>query len=246
MRVPSDTTNSTRAFRSQYMAVLNRRRTRWLAALACTSSALAMLAACDSPLPSNQPQTRTDPAAEQVTVYKTLADCQAVQTDDRICDAAFNEAKEWQGQQPGYASQAQCEGEFGAGRCETRSGNGTSWFVPMMAGFMLSNAMNRMSYNNYMHYQKDRKYRGGGTAYPVYVNNRGFVSTWSRDGTRPLNHRVTGNSLPPTLNLRGNPSGRGYAAPGAYGRDTDARSPYTPKSRGGFGQTASNRGSCCG
>ena len=238
--------NSTRAYRSRYMSWLSRRHTRWLAALACTSYALAVLAACDSS-PNRQPPGRIETPTEEVTVYKTLAECQAVQADDRICDAAFNEAKEWQGQQPGYASQAQCEGEFGAGRCESRSGNGTSWFVPMMAGFMLSNAMNNMSYNNYMQYQKDRRYQGGGTAYPVYVNNRGFVSTWSRDGTRPLNHRILGNGgLPSKLNLQGDPSGRGYAAPGAYGRSTDAGSPYTPRSRGGFGQTSSYRGGCCG
>lgn len=234
--------NSTRTFRSQYMAVLSRRRLRWLGALTCTSSALAMLAGCDSGA-DRQPQVRIDPT-EQTIVYKSLAECKAAQADDRICDLAMDEAKEWQDQQPGYSLKQQCEDEYGVGNCEQRSSGGNNWFVPAMAGFMLSNALNNMSYDNYRRARRDRGY--GGYSHPVYVNNRGYVSTYSGRGNQPLGYRVPGSGrtadLPRNVNVQSDPSGQGYTAPGTY----NSRTSYTSSSRGGFGKSASARGGCCG
>ncbi len=233
--------NSTRTFRSQYMALLSRRRLRWLGALTCTSSALAMLAGCDSSTP--QQQVRIDPT-EQTIVYKSLDECKAAQADNRVCDLAMDEAKEWQDQQPGYSLKQQCEEEYGYGNCERRSSGGNNWFVPAMAGFMLSNAMNNMSYDNYRRAQRDRDYAG--YSYPVYVNNRGYVSTYSGRGNQPLGYKVSGSGrkadLPRNFNVQSDPSGAGYTAPGTYSRKTS----YKSSSRGGFGKSASARGGCCG
>lgn len=232
--------NSTRAFRSQYMAGLSRRRRRWLAVLGCTCSALAVLSGCDAPRQSAQaPQT------EQVLVYKSLDECKANVADPAICDQALAEARKWQDEQPAYSDKQRCETEYGVGNCETRSTGAGNLFVPVMMGFMMSNAMNRMSYNSYMQRRNEPGFGGGG-AYPVHINRDGNVSTYSGSGSQPLGQRVPMGpggraTLPSSFEVMKNPAGQGYVAPGSY-----ARSPYTSQSRGGFGGSSSFRGGCCG
>lgn len=234
------THNSTKAYRAGYLASLNRRKARWVGVLAGSASALAMLSACDAPQPAAPPPP---PATEQMSVYKTLDECKAAQDDDKLCETAFAEAWQWQEQQPGYTAKQQCEAEYGVGNCESRANpSGGSWFVPLMAGFMMSNAMNRMSQGQYVR-ERERDQRGG--SYPVYVNRRGDVSSYGAGGLRPMGYRVsdTTGTLPRNMEVQRDPSGRGYAARGTYG-SSDSR--YQPSSRGGFGKSSVSRGSCCG
>ncbi|WKL56727.1 DUF1190 domain-containing protein [Asticcacaulis sp. ZE23SCel15] len=203
---------------------------------------MAMLSACGPQTPAPQ----AAPPTEQMLVYKTLDECKAAQDDDTLCETAFAEAWQWQEQQPGFTAKQQCEAEYGAGNCESRANpSGGNWFVPLMAGYMMSNAMNNMSRNAYMR-ERERGNHSG--AYPVFVNRGGQVSTYGGSGTRPLGYSVapTANgsrALPSPMDLQADPSGRGYAARGTYG-DTNNR--YQASSRGGFGKSSTSRGSCCG
>jgi uncharacterized protein YgiB involved in biofilm formation len=232
-------TNSTRAYRAHYMAELKRRRSRWLAILACTSSALAMLGGCGNPSPQNRAWDA--PATEDVLVYNSLSECKAAQADDRICDEAQSDAAAWQNRQPGFSQKEQCEAEYGVGHCETRSGGG--WFVPAMAGFMLARSLDGMNIDGYRHRKTSYGYA---PSYPVYVNNKGYMSTYGSGGARPLGYHVPQNSagrtLPGRIAVQPDPSGGGYAAPGTYtGRPTT-----TASSRGGFGGSSAAHGGCCG
>lgn len=233
--------NSTKAYRAGYLTSLNRRKARWIGVLAGTVSTLAMLSACDAP-PAPEPQA--PPPTEQMLVYKTLDECKAAQADDTLCETAFAEAWQWQEQQPGYTAKQQCEAEYGVGNCESRANpSGGNWFVPLMAGYMMSNAMNNMSRNAYMR-DKERGAHSG--AYPVYVNRGGQVSTYGGSGSRPLGYNATPTpngrgGLPSRMDLQTDPSGRGYVA-----RGSSTNSRYQPASRGGFGKSSVARGSCCG
>ncbi|MFT3995847.1 MAG: DUF1190 domain-containing protein [Asticcacaulis sp.] len=235
--------NSTKAYRAGYLASLNRRKARWIGALAGTVSALAMLSACDAPQNS---VSQDPPPTEQMRVYKTLDECKAAQSDDQLCETAFAEAWQWQDQQPGYTEKQQCEAGYGEGNCESRANPaGGSWFVPLMAGFMMSSAMNNMSRNAY---ERERERGGHSGAYPVFVNRSGDVMTYNGSGTRQLGYRVSptaysGRGLPPYVDVQRDPSGRGYVARSPEGTPGTR---YQASSRGGFGKSSVSRGSCCG
>lgn len=224
--------NATRAYRDAHKVMLRRRRLRWLAALACTSSAAAMLTGCGDP---RSPRTAAAPETEQVMVYKSLDDCKAQEWDESLCDSAFADAQAARETQTGYGQKAQCEAEYGVGNCESRSHAGGSWFLPIMAGYMLHSSVNRMSNSAYQDHK--RREQGGG-AYPVYVDRNGQTSTYNGRSVVPLGYRVPAGaaSLPSRLTVQNDPSGRGFVAAGTYRAET----------RGGFGRTSSFRGGCCG
>ncbi|ESQ91313.1 hypothetical protein ABAC460_07030 [Asticcacaulis sp. AC460] len=161
-------TNSTRAYRTRHMGEMKRRRARWLALLACTTSAVAMLGGCGNPAPS---QAGWDNGNNDAIVYKSLDECKAAQTDDRICDEAMAEAAAVQGQHQ-FSRKEQCEAEYGAGHCESRGGG--SWFVPALTGFMLARAMNGADLDTYRRRRND-----GYTSAPVYSGGR------ARESSRP-------------------------------------------------------------
>ena len=85
---------------------------------------------------------------QDATVYQTPQDC----VDDnpqfaQECQSAYEEAlAEAQRTGPKYGSQRDCEYEFGSNQCryvETSSG---SWFMPFMAGYMLSDLLSPRRY----------------------------------------------------------------------------------------------------
>jgi uncharacterized protein YgiB involved in biofilm formation len=234
--------NSTKAYRAAYVARLTRRRAYWLATLATTVSALAMLSGCEAPEATQTSDAA--PVTEQMKVYKTLDACKAAEADDKRCETAFAEAWQWQGQQPGYTAKQQCEAEYGVGHCESRANpSGGNWFVPLMAGFMMSNAMNRLSPDPYAR-DRERERDGGGGGYPVYVNRQGYVSSYGGGGLRPMGYRVSSPSaLPSSIEVERDPSGRGYAARGTSAK---TQTGYRASSRGGFGKSSGFRGGCCG
>jgi len=233
------THNSTKAYKAGYLSFLNRRKARWIGVLVGTVSALAMLTACDAPQPDAPPPA----PPEQMLVYKTMDECKAAQDDDKLCEKAFAEAWQWQEQQSGYTGKQQCEAEFGAGNCESRANpSGGNWFVPLMAGFMMSSAMNRRS--QYPSEQEREQEQQGG-AYPVYINRQGNVSSYGGGRLRPMGYQVspTTGALPRSMMVQRDPSGHGYVARSTY---SSADSRLQPSSRGGFGQSGVSRGSCCG
>jgi uncharacterized protein YgiB involved in biofilm formation len=104
------------------------KRSRYVALLAMGASALA-LSACGE---------KETPAGVYTSVDQCIADKQF--TDDE-CRKAFETAKEEHKKvAPKYASKADCEADFGAGKCEEspyRTTSGTSTFMPYFIGYML-------------------------------------------------------------------------------------------------------------
>ena len=105
--------------------------------LVLLGSASAALAACDDggALPTT--------AQFYPTVNECVADHGAPTCEDAKAVADRTQAAE----APRFAQQQACEQEYGVGNCETRQAAGSSFFMPMMMGYMMGSMMggNRFS-----------------------------------------------------------------------------------------------------
>lgn len=85
---------------------------------------------------------------QEAAVYTTAEDC----IDDNPqysaqCKTAYQEALiEAERTGPKYASERDCENEFGSNQCRTVNTQSGSFFMPFMAGYMLSNIMSPRGY----------------------------------------------------------------------------------------------------
>ena len=86
--------------------------------------------------------TACEEAKVEASVYESLEQCKkdSVMSADQ-CEISFKEAR---GQHaavaPKFASQADCQADFGAGKCEQapyRTSSGGSVFMPIMMGYMM-------------------------------------------------------------------------------------------------------------
>jgi uncharacterized protein YgiB involved in biofilm formation len=82
---------------------------------------------------------------EQAAIYSTVQECIAggVYTE-QYCRTSFDEALSRHPQvAPRYNARAECEADFGPDRCDYRPvrDSGGSFWMPMMAGFMLGQAL---------------------------------------------------------------------------------------------------------
>lgn len=108
------------------------KRSRHVALLAMGASALVLSACGESETPAG--------------VYTSADQCIAdKQFTDAECRSAFDTAKdEHKKVSPKYAAKADCEADFGAGKCEEspyRTTSGTSTFMPLMIGYMLGRTL---------------------------------------------------------------------------------------------------------
>ncbi|MCY7294485.1 DUF1190 domain-containing protein [Alteromonas sp. a30] len=88
---------------------------------------------------------------EQAMIFTNLQDCVSQMPEQaEQCELAYRNAlEEAQRTAPKYAEQSACEYEFGAGQCTSyRSNDGNSWFMPFMAGYMLSNLSSSRYYSS--------------------------------------------------------------------------------------------------
>ncbi|MEJ2610894.1 MAG: DUF1190 domain-containing protein [Candidatus Thiodiazotropha sp.] len=101
---------------------------------------------------------------QQVAVVKSPEDCAAkTELTPEQCEAAYKQALiEAERTGPKYTSRQLCEAEFGAGQCSPNS-TGSS-FIPLMAGFMVGQALSNRGDSNYGSYN------------PVYRYQRPFSS----------------------------------------------------------------------
>jgi uncharacterized protein YgiB involved in biofilm formation len=154
------------------------------------------LAACGDDAPRSQ---WIDPPAATATVdpdrgqaFTTLEECKAAADfAPADCEQAFAAAqKENEANAPRFAEQQTCEEQFGAGNCVPRqaAGGGGSFFVPLLAGFVMGQVLDDIG---------DRRYRGR----PYYRDRYGYgyvpgYGRLSRDyiSGRP---RVSGGVLAP-------------------------------------------------
>jgi len=159
---------------STTMRRLKRSRTLHVTSLMATVS--FTLAACGSPQRA-VPLPEPDPAL----AYKSTAECKAANdVEDAECDAAFAEAqRQAAASAPRYATQAECEGQWGPEQCRPlSSGSGGSFFGPLATGFIIGQMMNG-------------GYRGGG---PLYRDRDGEYSNGYGGGYLSRDYR-TGRTI---------------------------------------------------
>jgi uncharacterized protein YgiB involved in biofilm formation len=80
------------------------------------------------------------------SIYESLEQCKRdpLNTSDQ-CDSAFKDAKNQHAAvAPKYASEADCQADFGPDKCEVapyQSSTGGSIFMPLMAGYMMGSLL---------------------------------------------------------------------------------------------------------
>ncbi|CAN5241896.1 hypothetical protein BH10PSE2_BH10PSE2_00830 [soil metagenome] len=124
-------------------------RSKALHVTSLMATASFSLAACGVP--------QASPPEEPSLAYTSLADCKAANDiTDAECDAGFTNAQvEAAKNSPRYATQQECEGQWGPSQCQpmNHSGGGGSFFTPLLTGFVIGQMMNGGGY------------RGGGPLY---------------------------------------------------------------------------------
>jgi uncharacterized protein YgiB involved in biofilm formation len=87
---------------------------------------------------------------EEAKIYKTADECGNDNPDNvQACQAAYQQAQqEAERTAPKYNSRQDCEYDFGAEHCRNVQSSSGSFFMPFMAGYMLSNLMSPRGYNS--------------------------------------------------------------------------------------------------
>jgi len=124
----------------------------------------------------------------QPAEFTSVAQCTAAGYAQQLCDAGYNAAfLEHQRSAPKFTSLNACQQEWGSTSCVPATGvaNGTSAgsvFVPLLAGFVLSQALQQRYYDTG---EIDIDYYGGYGGYrgsPIYRNRTGRTVTVDRSG----------------------------------------------------------------
>lgn len=192
-----------------------RRRSTAVSFTALTFAAGTTLAACGQPQPVpdvRAPEASPAVAAAQAeTGFASLEECKAAAPQGVDCEAAWAQARsEHQATAPAFANQQECEAQWGDGQCETTQRNGTSVFIPLLAGFLIGNALSR-GFSRPVYRDRYGGYYGGGYGGRTYYGAGGFGGGAFRPGP--------GYSRPTTVA----PS-RTTTARGGFGRTASGRS----------------------
>jgi uncharacterized protein YgiB involved in biofilm formation len=128
--------------------------------------------------------------------FTSVTECTRAGFEASVCEAGFNSASaEYQRSAPKFNSLKTCEEQWGGNQCTpyaaNAAGSGTgvstgSVFVPMLAGFVLSQALQRRYYEG-----GNIGYYGGYGGAPIYRNRTGNPVVLDRSGgalsTKPVN-----------------------------------------------------------
>jgi uncharacterized protein YgiB involved in biofilm formation len=103
-------------------------------------------------------------------VFNSLDECKAsAQTTAEVCQETYDQTlANHKATAPRFNTQADCESDFGSGKCETIANPaGGSWFVPAFTGFMVAQLLNnnRDVYHTHYGYMGTPLYR---TRYDTY------------------------------------------------------------------------------
>jgi uncharacterized protein YgiB involved in biofilm formation len=84
-----------------------------------------------------------DEPAVDAFPYASVAECQSAnQVPDSTCQEAYQDALANHEQAaPRYATQPLCEDEFGQNQCQQRLAGGSNYWVPILGGFMVGQAL---------------------------------------------------------------------------------------------------------
>ncbi len=155
------------------MRRLKRSKTLQVTSLMATVS--FSMAACGSPQLAGPA-----PAADPALAYTSLDECKAANDiEDTACDAAYADAqRQAETSGPRYATQAECEGQWGPNECRPLNNGNGSFFGPLATGFLIGQLLNGGGY------------RGGG---PLYRDRQGQFSNGFGGGYLARDYR-TGRS----------------------------------------------------
>lgn len=162
---------------------------------------------------------------QEAHVYVDVDDCVNQNPEQsESCKTAYQDAlKEAQRTGPKYNSQRDCEAEFGASQCNRVQSGSSSFFMPFMAGYMLSNLMSPRGYYSQ-------------PMYSSFSRNSSYRNRWiGADGqdfgdNRNRSMRVSEKSLKPK------PTVNKTISRGGFGSSVRAKSSWGSSSkRGGWG-----------
>ena len=154
---------------------LKRSRTLHVTSLMATVS--FSMAACGSPQ-----RSVAAPDPEPAQAYTSLTECKAANDiPDAECDTAYAAAQTQAAESaPRYATQAECEGQWGPEQCRPLNNTGGgSFFGPLATGFIIGQMLNGGGY------------RGGG---PLYRSRDGQFSNGYGGGYLSRDYR-TGRTI---------------------------------------------------
>ena len=182
---------------------LKRSRTLQVTSLMATAS--FSLAACGAPQVSA-------PEPEPALAYTSLDECRAANDiTDAECNAADANARTQAAETaPRYATQSECEGQWGPDQCQPNNQGGGSFFTPLLTGFVIGQMLNGGGY------------RGGGG---LYRDRDGNYQNGYGGGYLGRDYR-TGRQVA---------NGRDYGTDVARQAPSRVQSRTTVVSRGGFG-----------
>lgn len=97
-----------------------------------------------------------DGPPQDARFFSNLQECSAIYDTSQCLDAQKQAAQSFAADAPKFTQKEQCEAEFGAGNCETQqvatggqqpaggeqsAGSGSSFFMPMLMGYMMGNML---------------------------------------------------------------------------------------------------------
>lgn len=185
---------------------IKRSRSLQLTSLMATVS--FSMSACGSP--QSAPVAAPEPV-EPVLAYTSLEECKSADVvPDTECDTSYAAAQtEAERSAPRYATQAECEGQWGPEQCRPINSGGGSFFGPLATGFIIGQLLNNGGY------------RGGG---PLYRDREGQYSNGYGGGYLSRDYR-TGRTVTNAYDH----------TPVARQAPTRVQSRTAVVSRGGFG-----------
>lgn len=142
-------------------------------ALGTIAASTLMLSGCGDDTPSD-------------VMFTSVDQCVSAGMDRQVCQAAYQDAMQAHlANAPRFNGMAACEAEYGAGHCATQPTSSTSSnrgdgnsFMPFLAGYMLSSAINNIGdYNSYRRREEENGRSYGST--PIYLNRSGQTVTTS-------------------------------------------------------------------
>lgn len=185
------------------------KRSKTLHVTSLMATASFSLAACGSP--------QRVPEPEPALAYTSVADCKAANdVSDTECDTAYAAAdQQAQESAPRYATQAECEGEWGPEQCRPlNNSGGGSFFGPLATGFIIGQLLNGGGYRGGGPLYRDRNNQfsngyGGGYLTRDYRTGRTIANRNDVDVARRAPQRVQSRTATVSRGGFGG-GGRGY------------------------------------
>lgn len=198
------------------------RRKRSAAAGLTAVGALAMLSGCEAAPDNDKISRERYGAPTEVAAFDTLAECKSSGAFAALtCDeAAATSAKQDPTTAPRYAEKNLCEDQFGAGNCFARNDSGTSFFTPLLTGFMIGRLLDGSGYR-YSGLYRDRRDNTYYTGSGAWLSNPGYGGRGYgyQVGSRAITAPVTTQRIQTRSSVvsRGGFGGRVAARSGGWG-----------------------------